>query len=409
MLRIICFDHAAASPVDPRVLEAMLPWFSQNYGNPQSLYALGSQAKEAIEQGRAQVARLINAQPAELTFTASGTESNNLAVKGIAAANRSKGNHIVVSAIEHASVLNPARSLEKQGFAVTYLPVNREGLVNPDTLKSSLREETILVSVMTANNEIGTVQAIAELARVCRAARVPFHTDAVAAAGSIPIDVQALGVDALSLSAQTFQGPKGAAALYVRKGVRLQAQLEGGVQESNRRAGSENVPAIVGMGKAAELAQAELESRPRHLRGLRDRIVSELPKRIERTCLTGSPTQRLPDHASFLIEFIEGEGMLLFLDDAGIAAASGSACTSRALKASHVLLSLGYDHARAQGSLMLTLGPENTLEDVDHFLDVLPPIVSRLRQMSPLYAKYLRNPSAYDAGQSEGRECIVPE
>jgi cysteine desulfurase len=409
LTRLICLDHAAASPVDPRVLEAMLPYFAHEYGNPQSLYALGSRARDAVETAREQVAGLLGAAPGEITFTASGTESNNLAIKGLVAANRGKGGHIVASTIEHASVTQPIRALEKQGLAVTWLPVNREGLVDPEALKSSLRPDTILATVVTASNEIGTIEPVAELGRICREAGVLFHTDAVAAAGAMPVSVRDWHADALSLSAQSFYGPRGAAALYVRKGVRLQPQLEGGVQQDSRRAGSENVPAIVGMGRAAALAVAELADRSEHLRRLRDRVIDELPRRLERVYLTGSRTQRLVGQASFLVEFIEGEGMLLFLDDAGIMAASGSACTSRSLKVSPVLVSLGYDHALAQGSLMLTLGTDNTADDIEYFLAQFPPIVARLRQMSPLYARYLKNPAAYDTGQSGSKECIVPE
>jgi cysteine desulfurase len=403
----VYLDHAAATALDPRVLAAMLPYFADHFGNPQSFYALGARTKEAIEQSRQQVAQLVNARPEEIIFTSSGTESNNLALKGIALANQDKGKHIIVSSIEHVSVLNVARTLSRHGFEVTFLPVDRTGRVDPARLKSGIRSDTILISVLTANNEVGTVQPIAEIGRIARAARVPFHTDAVAAAGTIPLDAAALGVDALTLTAQNFYGPKGAAALALRQGIRLQGQIEGGGQEHNRRAGTENVPAIVGLGKAAELARAEMTERAVHLQRLRDRLIAELPRRIERVYLTGHPTQRLPGHASFCVEFIEGEAMLLFLDDEGIAAASGSACTSRALKASHVLLAMGYDHALAQGSLMLTLGPGNRDEDVTALLDKLPPIVARLRSMSPLYAKYLKDPQGHDRRQMEEKVCTA--
>jgi cysteine desulfurase len=401
-MRKAYLDHAAATPLDPRVLAAMQPWLTEEFGNPQALYSLGARAKTALDDARVQVAQLIGARlaassPEEIVFTASGSESNNLALKGMVAASPRKGKHLIVSAIEHVSVLNVVRSYEREGFTVTYLPVGRTGLVNPDDVNASVRPETVLISVMTANNEVGTVQPISEIGAIARAAGIPLHTDAIAAAGMIPLNVTELPVDAMSLSAQTLAGPKGAAALYLRKGVKLRPLLEGGMQEQNRRAGSENVPAIVGMGKAAELARAEMAGRTETLHALRDRLLTELPQRIPRVYVTGHPTQRLPNHASFCVEFIEGEGMLLFLDDAGISAASGSACTSRSLKASHVLLSMGYDHALAQGSLMLTLGYENTPDDVTYLLEQLPPIAERLRKMSPLYARYLKDPAGYDA------------
>jgi cysteine desulfurase len=406
MMRVY-FDHAAGTPVDRRVLDAMLPFFSDRFGNPQSIYTEGAQAKEALDLSRRQVAQLVNAEPEEITFTASGSESNNLALKGIASARQDKGRHIVVSAIEHVSVLNTARTLGRHGFEVTEVPVDGKGLVDPAAVRAAIRKDTILVSVMAANNEVGTIQPLAEIGRVCREAGVVFHADAVAAAGAIPIDVRAMNVDCLTLAAQTFGGPKGAAALFVRKGVRLLSQIEGGNQENNRRAGSENLPAIVGMGKAAELARAEMAARNGALAVLRDRLIRELPARVEHVLLTGHPELRLPGHASFCIEFIEGEAMLLFLDDAGISVASGSACTSKSLKASHVLLAMGLPHSLAQGSLMLTLGPENTDEDVARLLEALPGIVQRLRQMSPLYAQFQKDPAGYAERLSKEKECHV--
>jgi cysteine desulfurase len=401
------FDHAAAAPVDNRVLEAMLPYFRERFGNPQSIYAEGAEAKEALDRSRDQVAQLVNAHPEEITFTATGSEGNNLALKGIAFGRQDKGRHIMVSAIEHVSVLNPAKSLARNGFEATQLAVDSRGMVDPGAVKAGIRKDTILVSVMAANSEVGTIQPVAEIGRICREAGVVFHTDAVAAAGSIPIDVQAMNVDALTLAGPTFCGPRGAAALYVRKGVRLPAQIEGGSQENNRRAGSEDVPAIVGLGKAAELARTEMAARSAALAVLRDRLIRELPARIERVYLTGDSGRRLPGHASFCIEFIEGEAMLLFLEDAGIAVASGSACTSKSLKASHVLLAMGLPHSLAQGSLMLTLGPENTDDDVSRLLAALPGIVQRLRAMSPLYAQFRKDPAGYEARLTGERECIV--
>ena len=393
-LRLVYLDNVAATPVDPRVLDAMLPFFTTEFGNPQSFYLPGARAKDAMDKARSQVAALIGAQPEEIVFTSSGTESNNLALKGLAGARADKGKHIVVSAVEHASVLNVTKTLGKAGYSVTVLPVGHDGRVNPDDLPGALRPDTILVSVMTANNEIGTIQPIAEIGKITRQRNIAFHTDAVAAAGWIPLDVAALGVDSLSLAAQNFHGPKGVAALYVRKGVRLHAQLEGGVQENNRRAGTENVPGIVGMGCAAELAKTELPARA---------------AKIKLVYVTGHPTERLPGLASFCVEFIEGEGMLLSLDDIGVAAASVSACTSKSLKESHVLIAMGYDHALAQGSLILTLGQENTAEDVDYLLDHFPAIVDRLRGMSPLYARYRKDPAGYEASLKSYPFCDIQE
>jgi len=392
------------------VLEAMLPFFREQYGNPQSIYAEGAAAKQALDQSRQQVAELVNARPEEIVFTATGSESNNLALKGLAVAraerlkgsNEGRGRHILVSAVEHVSVLSSAKTLARQGFEVTQLPVDSRGRVDPAVVRAGIRKDTVLVSVMAANNEVGTIQPVAEIGRICRDAGVVFHTDAVAAAGVIPIDVATMNIDALTLAAGTFGGPKGAAALYVRKGVRIIAQTEGGNQENNRRAGSENIPALAGMGKAAELARTELATRAVALQVLRDRLLRELPERIERVHLTGHPTLRLPGHASFCIEFVEGEAMLLLLEDAWIAVASGSACTSKALRASHVLLAMGLPHSLAQGSLMLTPGPENTEDDVRRLLDVLPGIVERLRQMSPLYAQFKKDPAGYEMRYAAG-------
>jgi cysteine desulfurase len=395
-MRKVYLDNAATTPILPEVLEAMLPYLREVYGNPQSLHHWGDEAREAIEKARGSVAVLIGAQPEEIIFTSSGTEANNFAVKGLALAQQSKGKHVVVSAVEHFSVLHSARTLEKWGFEVTEVPVDRHGLVDPDEVARSLRKDTILVSVMHANGEVGTIEPIAEIAKLTKEAGVIFHTDAVATTGTIPVDVRELGVDALSLAGNQFYGPKGVGALWLKKGVRIIPFLDGGVQEGGRRAGTENVPAIVGLGKAAELAKAEMGSRMERFSALRDRLIEGLPSRIERSFLTGHPTQRLPGHASFCIEFIEGESMLMLLNHQGIAAASGSACTSRALKASHVLTAMGIPHEIVHGSLLFSFGLENTKEDVDYVLEVLPPIVDGLRQMSPLYAKFLK-------GQKGGR------
>ena len=343
-----------------------------------------------METARAQVAQLIGANAEEIIFTGSGTESNNFAVKGLALARQNKGKHVVVSAIEHFSVLHSAKTLEKWGFELSQVPVDKYGVVDPDDVRRSIRDDTILVSIMHANSEVGAIQSVKEIANITREKGVAFHTDAVATAGTIPVDVKELGVDALSLAANQFYGPKGVGALWLKRGVRIIPLLDGGVQEGGRRAGTENIPAIVGMGKAAELAKADMSVRIDKLTKLRNRLLTELPARIERVMVTGHLEQRLPGHASFCVEFIEGEAMIMLLSSQGVGVTSGSACTSRALKASHVLLSMGISHAVAQGSLLLSFGIDNTQEDVDYVLEVMPPIVDRLRQMSPLYAKYIK-------------------
>lgn len=389
-MRKVYLDNAATTPLLAEVREAMLPYLGEVFGNPSSLHDWGDKAREAVENARAQVAELIGAHSEEIIFTGSGTESNNMAIKGLALAGQSKGKHIVVSAIEHFSVLHPARTLEKQGFEVTLVPVDKHGMVDPMAVRKRLRKDTVLVSIMHANGEVGTIEPIAEISRITRERNIPFHTDGVATAGTIPVDVTELGVDSLSLAGNQFYGPKGVGALWVRKGVRLMPLLEGGVQEGGRRAGTENVPAIVGLGQAAELARVNMSASVKQLTPLRDRLLSELPAKIERIIVTGHLKQRLPGHASFCIEFIEGEAMLMLLDSQGVAVSSGSACTSRALKASHVLIAMGIPHALAQGSILSTIGIVNSAEDIDYFLEVLPPIVDRLRQMSPLYAKYIK-------------------
>jgi len=390
-MRRVYLDHVATTPILPEVLEAMLPYFKDAYGNAQSLHDWGDEAREAIEDARRRVADLIGAQAEEIIFTSSGTESNNFAIKGLAMAQQSKGKHIVVSAIEHFSVLHSARTLEKWGFEMTQVPVDRYGMINPDEVSRSLRKDTVLVSIMHGNSEVGTVQPIKEIAELAKEAGAIFHTDAVATAGTIPVDVRELKLDALSLAGNQFYGPKGVGALWLKKGLRIIPFLDGGVQEGGKRPGTENIPAIVGMGKAAELAKAEMESRIHRFSALRDRLIAGLLSRLEHVILTGHPTQRLPGNASFCVEFIEGEAMLMLLNHQGIAASSGSACTSRALKASHVLIAMGIPHEVAQGSLLFSFGLENTEEDIDYVLEALPPIVDRLRQMSPLYAKFLKS------------------
>jgi cysteine desulfurase len=385
-MREVYFDHAATTPIHPKVVEAMLPYLQEQFGNPLSLHSFGEGPREAVEETRAKVADLIGARPNEIYFTASGSEANNMAVKGIALMNRQKGQHIVVSAIEHQSVLNATQTLEKLGFEVTQVPVDQHGLVDPDDVVAAIRDDTTLVSVMHANNEIGTIEPVAEIAQAVKekAKGIAFHTDAVATVGTLPVDVKELGVDLLSLAGSQFYGPKGAGALFIRKGTRLMPLIDGGIQERGRRAGTENVPAIVGLGVAAELAKESLAERAENLIPLRDRLMEHLTS-IDRVYLTGHPTMRLPGHVSVVVEFIEGESMLLMLNMQGIAATSGSTCTSRALKASHVLMAIGVETALAQGSLVFTLGESSTIEDVDYVAEVLPPIIERLRQMSPLY------------------------
>jgi len=388
--RRVYLDNMATTPVLPEVQEAMLPYFRQIYGNPQSIHSWGDEAREALENARSQVAALIGSDAEEIIFTSSGTEANNLALKGLALGQMAKGKHIIVSAIEHFSVLHAARTLEKGGFEITEIPVDKYGIVDPDEVARNIRKETVLVSIMHANGEVGTIEPIAEIAKKVKEAGVLFHTDAVASAGSILVDVNKLGVDALSLAGNEFYGPKGSGALWVRKRVRLIPLMDGGVQEGGRRPGTENVPAIVGLGKAAEMAAKNMAARSSKLIKLRDKLINSLPVAVEHVVVTGHPTERLPQHASFCIRFIEGEGMLLWLDREGIAVSSGSACTSKALKASHVLIAMGLSHEIAQGSLLFGLGVDHTEDDVDYVLQKLPPIIDRLRQMSPLYAKYMK-------------------
>ena len=390
-MRKVYLDNAATTPLLTEVREAMIPYLGDVFGNPSSLHDWGDGAREAIETARAQVAQLIGANAEEIIFTGSGTESNNFAVKGLALAQQAKGKHVVVSAIEHFSVLHSAKTLEKWGFEVSEVPVDKYGVVDPEDVRKGLRRNTVLVSIMHANGEVGTIEPISEIAKITRERGIPFHTDAVATAGTIPVDVNELGVDALSLAGNQFYGPKGVGALWVRKGVRLMPILDGGVQEGGRRAGTENVPAIVGLGKAAELAKTNMAGRVKQLTPLRDRLLKELPGKIEHVVVTGHPQHRLPGHASFCVEFIEGEAMLMLLNSQGIAVSSGSACTSRALKASHVLIAMGISHELAQGSILFTLGIDNTAEDIDYVLETMPPIVDRLRQMSPLYAKFIKS------------------
>lgn len=388
-MRKIYLDHIAGTPLHSSVREAMLPYLKESYGNPQSLHSLGQEASQAIEGAREKVARLIRAGSSELLFTSSGSEANNFALKGLAFAHQNRGKHVIVSSIEHQSVLHSVKYLEKFGFRITQTPVDKHGLVDPGDVEKSVTKETILVSIMLANGEVGTIQPIGDIGRICQEKDVLLHTDAVDAVGNIPVDVRDLGVDALSLAGNQFYGPKGGAALFLKKGIRILPFIDGGIQEGGRRAGTEDVPAIVGLGKAAEIAAQEMEPRMEKMKMLSDRLIENLPRAIEHTILTGHPEKRLPHHASFCVKFVEGEAMLLNLDMQGIFVSSGSACTSRALKASHVLLAMGLDHALAQSSLVCSLIDSITPEDIDYLLEVFPPIIERLRKMSPLYTQFL--------------------
>lgn len=397
-MKQVYLDNNSATQIDERVYNEMLPHLREHYGNAQSMHSLGAKAKDALDKARRQVADLIGAKEEEIYFTSCGSESNNLAVKGVAEAYRQKGRHIVVSGIEHFSVLYSARRLEQSGFEVTYLPVDGQGLVSVEDVEKAVRKDTILVSIQHANPEIGTVQPINEISKIVREHGILFHTDAVCTAGTIPVDVGRLGADLLTLSGSQFHGPKGAAALYVRKGVRVIPQIDGGIQENGRRAGTENVPAIVGFGKACEIAAADMAQNLEKIKRLRDRLISELPRRIDYIYLNGHPTKRLPNNVNFSVEFVEGEGMLLFLDEKGIYVSSGSACTSKALKMSHVLAAIKVDPAIAQGSVLMTLSKYNTDDDIDYVLSEFPPIVKRLREMSPLYAYFLKTGKRQVAG-----------
>ncbi len=400
-MKKIYLDHVATNPLHPEALDAMMPFLKEEFGNPLSVYEYGMRAKTAIEGAREQVAGLVNAKPAEIIFTANGAEANNFALRGIALAKQNEGKHVLVSRMEHHSILNSARFLEKSGFVVTYLPVDKKGFVDPETVKKAITKETVLISVTHASSEVGTIEPIREIVRVAKERNIIVHTDAVATTGNIPVDVKDLGVDLLSMAAHQFYGPKGAGALFVKQGTRIVPLIYGGIQESGRRAGTENVPAIVGMGKAAELVKKELQTRIAYLKPLRERIIDTM-SRVERVYLTGDRDNRLPAHASFCVEYIEGEAMLLLLAAKGIFSASGSACSSKALKASPVLLSMGISSSLAQGSIVFSLGMMNSSEDVDYLLTEFPAVIKRLREISP-YAQ------GWGDREEGGEECTVKE
>lgn len=375
-------DHSSTTPVDAAVMEAMLPYFSEKFGNPSSLYSQGREARKAMEEARTKVADLIGAKKEEIIFTGSGTESNNLAIKGLAYATRKKGDHIITSSIEHHAVLHTCKYLESQGFKVTYLPVSKEGIVNLADVEDAITPKTILITIMHANHEIGTIQPIEEIGKLAKEKNIPFHTDAAQTAGNLPLNVDTLGVALLSMSAHKLYGPKGVGALYIRKGTGLEPLIHGGGHERNIRSGTENTPGIVGFGKAAQLAKERLSEAAKITR-LRDSLIKGVLE-IKDSFLNGHPVKRLPNNVNVRFSFIEGESMILNLDMKGVAASTGSACSSKSLEPSHILLATGLKHEEAHGSLRFTLGRGNTQEDVDYVVSVLPEIVNKLRMISPL-------------------------
>lgn len=385
MGKMIYMDHSATTPVKKEVLDEMLPYFSEFYGNPSSVYALSNQSKVAIDKAREQVAKALGSKKTEIYFTGGGSESDNWAIKGVAFKNFDKGNHIITTKIEHHAVLHTCEYLETKGFEVTYLDVDEYGMISLEDLERSIKDTTILISIMFANNEIGTIQPIKEIGALAKKHGVLFHTDAVQAVGSIAIDVKDMNIDLLSLSAHKLYGPKGVGALYIKQGLKIDSLITGGAQERNKRAGTENIAGIVGLGKAIELAYENLEDNNKKLISLRERLIKNIYEKIDYVRLNGHPTERLPGNVNFCFQFIEGEALLLSLDMMGIAGSSGSACTSGSLDPSHVLLAIGLSHEIAHGSLRLSLGTANTGEEVDYVAESLVGIVDRLRKMSPLY------------------------
>ncbi|QZY57015.1 cysteine desulfurase NifS [Crassaminicella profunda] len=385
MNRRVYLDYSATTPMKKEVLEEMQPYFTEKFGNPSSIYSFGREAKKAVDVARDQVAKLIGAKPDEVYFTAGGSEADNWAIKGIAYANKDKGNHIITTKIEHHAVLHVCEYLEKNGFSVTYLDVDEYGLIDLEDLKKAITDETILISIMFANNEIGTIQPIKEIGQIAKEKGILFHTDAVQALGNVAIDVNELNIDLMSVSSHKIYGPKGIGALYMRKGLKIHSFVHGGAQERRRRAGTENVSGIVGFGKACEMAMENIDTHMNHLKILREKLIQGIMERIDYVRLNGHPEKRLVGNVNMVFEFIEGESLLLSLDMVGIAGSSGSACTSGSLDPSHVLMAIGLPHEIAHGSLRLTVGDFTTEEDIDYVLEQLPKIVDRLRQMSPLY------------------------
>ena len=390
MAKLIYLDNAATTQVYPEVLDAMLPYFTEHYGNPSAIYSFAGESKKAVDEARANVADLINARPEDIYFTGGGSESDNWALKATAEAYESKGKHIITSRIEHHAILHTCAYLEQKGYEVTYLDVDEDGKISLEELEKAIRPDTILISIMSANNEIGTIQPIKEIGKIAHDHGVLFHTDAVQAFGHIPIDVEEMNIDMLSASGHKINGPKGIGVMYIRKGVKIRSFIHGGAQERKRRAGTHNVPGIVGIGTAAKLAKENMEERSAKEIALRDHLIERVLKEIPYTRLNGHRTDRLPNNANFCFRFIEGESMLILLDQAGICGSSGSACTSGSLDPSHVLLAIGLPHEIAHGSLRLTLSAETTMEQIDFTVDCLKKIVERLRSMSPLYEDYIK-------------------
>lgn len=397
-MKKIYLDNQSNTILDEQIFEKMLPYFKENYGNPQSIYSLGQISKDAVEQARNYVAKLINAKNNEIIFTSCGSEANNLALKGFAFAHSKINKHIIVSAIEHFSILNAVNSLKQHGFEITTVPVDKQGFVKIEALKQAMKDETILVSIQHANPEIGVIQNLSEIAKIVKNKNVALHVDAVASAGMIPIDVEALNIDMLTLSSSVMYGPKGAAAIYIRKGTPVKTQIDGGVQEFSKRAGTENVPAIVGFGAACDLAAAEMRQNAAKMQILRDKLINGLKEKIKFIYLNGPVENRLPNNVNFSIEFVEGEALFLLLDAKGIMAASGSSCASKSLKMSHVLTALEIDTAIGQGSIVFTLSKYNTIEEIDYVINEFPAIVERLRQMSPLYDHFMKTGERMKAG-----------
>ena len=388
-MEIVYLDNSATTKTDENVIKEMLPYLTENYGNASSIYKLGRESKKAIEESREKIAKVLNCKPSEIYFTAGGSESDNTAIKGIARANKNKGNHIITSKIEHPAVLESCKELEKEGFEVSYISVDKNGILDLNELKKSIKKETVLITVMFANNEIGTIQPIEEIGKIAKENKIYFHTDAVQAVGSVKIDVEKLNIDSLSLSGHKFYGPKGIGALYIKTGMKFEKFISGGHQERNKRAGTENVAGIIGMGKAIELVYENLDKNNKIIKKLRDYYVEQVKEKIPYIKINGDMEKRLPGNSNISFRFIEGESLLLNLDLKGICASSGSACTSGSLDPSHVLLAIGLPHEIAHGSLRISIGKYNTKEEIDYLIKNLVEIVNRLREMSPLWENFI--------------------
>ncbi len=387
----IYFDNAATTPVRKEVVDAMLPYFTENFGNPSSVYQIAQANKKAVDDSRELIAKALGAQANEIFFTSGGSEADNWAIKGIAAAHKNKGNHIITSKIEHHAILHTCEYLEKNGYEVTYLDVDEYGMVRPEDVKAAIKESTILISIMYANNEIGTINPIKEIGEIAKAHKIAFHTDAVQAVGQVRIDVKEQNIDLLSLSGHKLNGPKGMGVLYIRRGLKIENLIHGGAQERGRRAGTENVPGIVGLAKAMEIAYTDFDAKIEKMTVLRDKLIKNLTEKIPYTRLNGHPTMRLANNANIGVEYVEGESLLLLLDMNGISGSSGSACTSGSLDPSHVLLAMGIPHEKAHGSIRFTLGTQNTEEEIDRVIETMPMIVQRMRDMSPLWEEVVKN------------------